>query len=107
MLDRDYGVAFQLIAAAGDSKSDSMHAIRAAREGNFEKAEQFLKSADEKMNQAHEIQFDMIQQESSGNLVAVNIILVHAQDHLAMAMVVKDMAEEITELYKKFTEQKG
>ncbi len=107
MSDEDYGVAFHLIAAAGDSKSDSMNAIRAAREGNFEKAEEFLKSAEKKMNQAHEMQFDMIQQESSGNPVAVNIILVHAQDHLTMALVVKEMAVEIMELYKRIMEQKG
>lgn len=106
MSDEDYGVAFRLIAAAGDSKSDSMNAIKAARKGNFEKAEEFLKSAEEKMNQAHEIQFNMIQQESSGNPVAVNIILVHAQDHLTMALVVKDMAEEIIELYRHLRNRK-
>ncbi len=107
MPDEEYGVAFKLIAAAGDSKSDSMNAIRAAREGNFVKAEEFLRSAEEKMSQAHEIQFDMIQQEAAGNPVSINIILVHAQDHLTMAMVVKDMAEEIMELYRRMKDKEG
>lgn len=87
------GDAFRLIAVAGDTKSDAMNAIKAARNKDYEKAEELLASADQKMAIAHEIQFEVIQQEANGNRVDLNIILVHAQDHLTMALVMRDMAE--------------
>ena len=40
------------------------------------------------------------QQEAEGNPVPVNIILVHAQDHLTMAQVMRDMAEQFMDLYQ-------
>ena len=42
----------------------------------------------------------MLQQEAEGNPVKVNIILVHAQDHLTMAMMMRDMAEQFVNLYQ-------
>ena len=103
MDDEKYMNSFRLIAQAGDAKAEAMQAIKAAREGRFEEAEALLKSAEEKNARAHDIQFELIQQESLGNSVDVNIILVHAQDHLTMAMVVRDMAEEMIELYKRLS----
>lgn len=99
-MDENYQVAFQLIMNAGNSKSLSMMAIEAAREFRFEDAEAHLKEAEEEMRAAHQAQIDLIQQEASGNPVDVNIILVHAQDHLTMAMATKDRADEFLHLYK-------
>lgn len=101
MEEKDYEMAFQIIAKAGDSKAFSMDAIRAARDGDFEQADNMLKQSEESMRQAHDFQFDMIQQEAAGNHMDVNIILVHAQDHLSMAVMAKDMAEEMVLLYKE------
>lgn len=105
MDDEKYVNSFRLIAQAGDARAEAMQAIKAAREGRFEEAEKLLRSAEEKNAKAHDIQFDLIQQESSGEPVDVNIILVHAQDHLTMAMAARDMAEEMLELYKRLSEK--
>ncbi len=101
MDEEKYMSAFQLIAEAGDAKSEAMQAIQAARKGDFERAKELLKSAKEKSARAHDLQLDMIQQESSGIPVEVNIVLVHAQDHLTMATLMCDIAEEMIELYKR------
>lgn len=106
MNDQDYAVSFQLIMNAGNSKSYSMMAIEAAREFDFEEAEKNLKLAQSEFQAAHQAQMDMIQQEAQGNPVAVNIILVHAQDHLSMAMSAKDRAEEMIHLYRMIKELK-
>ncbi len=96
----EYQVAFELIAVAGDSKAESMAAIEAASEFRFEEAQELLKSADEKMAEAHHIQTDMLQREASGQKADVNIILVHAQDHLTTAIIMRDQAEMMIKLYK-------
>ena len=48
----------------------------------------------------------MIQEEANGSPVEVNIILVHAQDHLTMAMMARDNAEEFIHLYRVIKELK-
>lgn len=53
------------------------------------------------MLEAHEFQTEMITQEASGNIVPVNIILVHSQDHLSMAMTAQDLSEHLVEVYKE------
>ena len=49
MNESSYDIAFELIANAGDSKSESLMAIEAAREFNFEEANSQLEIATEKL----------------------------------------------------------
>ena len=97
--DKGYEDAFKLIAAAGNAKSQAMMAIREAREGNIEEARKLLVLADEDLHSAHRAQTQLLTQEARGKAVAVNVILVHAQDHLTGAMLIRDLAEEFIELY--------
>ena len=55
------------------------------------------------MHAAHEVQFNLIRDEANGNSVEVNIILVHAEDHLTMAILASDLAERFIDLYKNGT----
>lgn len=100
MDENKYAAAFELILNAGNAKSKAIMAVEAAREFDFENAEIYLKEAEADMRAAHQAQFDMIQQEAGGSPVDVNIILVHAQDHLTMAIMAHDNAEEFINLYK-------
>lgn len=107
MTDDPYATAFSLIVAAGSAKSKSMEAIDAAREGRFDEARALLKEADNGFREAHGIQFGLIQQEAKGKKVDVNIILVHAQDHLTMALMAKDNAEETICIYEAIADLKN
>ncbi|NMM62790.1 PTS lactose/cellobiose transporter subunit IIA [Clostridium sp. P21] len=93
-------VPFELILYAGNGRSYSMEAIQEAKKGNYEKADELIKKASEELGKAHEFQTKLIQTEASGKAGSVNILLVHAQDHLMTAMTVRDLALEIVELYK-------
>lgn len=99
-MDEMYEMAFSLILSAGNSKSNSMMAIEAAREFRFDEAEQLLEQANEEFVNAHEIQNDLIQNEAQGKNREVNLIMVHAQDHLTMAMMTRDNAKEFLNLYR-------
>ncbi|MGE1165941.1 PTS lactose/cellobiose transporter subunit IIA [Peribacillus simplex] len=50
---------------------------------------------------AHKIQTALIQQEVSGEVFEIPMLLIHPQDHLMTSMTTKDLAIEIVELYKK------
>ena len=99
----DYEVAFKIISVAGNAKSLAMMAIREAREGDVEAARARLVEADTYLHEAHGAQTQMLTQEARGNAVKVNIILVHAQDHLTGAMLVRDLAEEFIEIHAKLS----
>lgn len=101
MVDEEYQTSFTLIAIAGDSRADSMLAIKAAKALDFSKAEKLIILAEKKLNEAHGLQTSLIQREAGGEKVEVNIILVHSQDHLTMAMMAKDNAEEFISFYKE------
>ena len=106
MNEEKYEIAFQVIMNAGNSKSSSMMAIEAAREFEFEEAEKFIKEAEKELREANHSQTELIKQESSGKGVDVNIILVHSQDHLTMAITAKDQAEEFLNMYRMIKELK-
>ncbi|MGX4686970.1 PTS lactose/cellobiose transporter subunit IIA [Vagococcus sp. JNUCC 83] len=88
-----------LIVKSGNAKSDAMEAIQEAKQKNFDKAKEKIKSADEHIIEAHGAQTTLLTQEASGNNVEVTLLLVHAQDHLMTSMSFIDLAKEIIELY--------
>ncbi|MGL5435321.1 MAG: PTS lactose/cellobiose transporter subunit IIA [Lachnospiraceae bacterium] len=91
-------IIMELVVNGGDARSSALEAIRAAREKDFEEATACLKRADEALHRAHEIQTSLIQKEAGGEHIEVQLLMVHAQDHLMNAMTVKDLAVEIIEL---------
>lgn len=98
-MDGEYAVAFELISTAGSSRSSSMLAIQAARTGDAQAAAEHVARAEADLLAAHRLQTELVQREAAGDRVAVNIILVHAQDHLTGAMLMKDMATELVQVY--------
>lgn len=106
MDDSKYIPSFDIIMNAGNAKSAALMAVDAAKDGDFEEAEKRLKEAKDEMREAHQKQFDLMQQEIAGTPVDMNIILVHAQDHLSMAMIAKDFAEQFVDLYRKLEQLK-
>ena len=101
-----YEMAFGLILNAGNSKSKSMMAIEAAREFEFEEAEKLVAEAEEDLRAAHQTQTDLIQGEARGEKMDLNLIMVHAQDHLTTAMIMVDQAREFINLYRLISELK-
>lgn len=92
--------AFQIILYAGNGKSNAMEAIQVAKEGNFNEADQLIQAASDELNNAHHYQTTLLQNEAKGDKHAINLILIHSQDHLMNAMTTRDLAIEIIELYR-------
>lgn len=99
--DQIMEVVMTLIMHGGDARSSAMEAIHAARDGNFDLATEKIQGADESLKEAHKVQFSLLSQEAKGDSVSINLLLVHAQDHLMSAMTYRDLAEEMIELYKR------
>jgi len=94
-------IIMNLIVDAGSARSFAMEAIGLAKAGDWKEAEAAMKNAHEQLAKAHRTQTDLIQQEAKGNHTQINLFMVHAQDHIMTAMLARDLAQEIVELYEK------
>ena len=94
-------VSFELISHAGNSKSCSMEAMVAAERGNYELVDLKLKEADEELREAHQIQTSLLTDFARGEKLEVDVLLVHAQDHLNGAILTYDFAKKLISLTRK------
>lgn len=97
----DENTVMELLIHAGQARSDAMEAMAASRHKEWAVAERLIKSSEKACRQAHKIQTLLIGQDEGSGKITVNLILVHAQDHLMTAMLCQDLAKEIIELRKE------
>ena len=94
-------IIMELLVGGGNARSLALEALHAAREEDFEKADTFFKECDEALLGIHQIQTELIQKEAGGQHMEVQLLMVHAQDHLMNAMTVRDLSGEIVEILRK------
>lgn len=97
----DENVVMELLIHAGQARSDAMEALAASRRQAWDVAEALMSSSDSACREAHKIQTALIGQDEGCGKITVNLILVHAQDHLMTAMLCQDLAKEIILLRKE------
>lgn len=91
-----------LILHGGDAKSFALEAIEAARNGNFNQADDLIVQSTDALNKAHKYQTEQIQKEIVGKRQdSVSLLMVHGQDHLMNAITIHDLAEQIVALCKQ------
>lgn len=93
-------ISFGLIAASGAARSMAFEALKEAHNGNFDKADELMKQSEETFLSAHETQTKLLQREAQGNHIQLDVILVHAQDHLMTSMLAQELIAELINLYK-------
>lgn len=99
--------SMQIIANSGDARSDYMEAIRLASAGDLPAAQQLLEAAKDKIVEAHRRQTELIQGEFRGETTELNLLLIHAQDHLMSTLVIRDLSKYILDLYQQVNQLKG
>lgn len=99
-------IIFEIISNAGTAKGIVYEAIQASTEGDFQKAKELLKEADEYLIKAHQVQTDIIHKEAQGDHLEVKVLFVHAQDHLMTAIEVRSLAESLIAMNEKIHELK-
>lgn len=93
--------AFEIILASGNGRTITHEAFKLMREGNFEEAEAKLDEANSAFVEAHNAQTELLQAYASGEELVMEIIMIHAQDHLMTGMTLREVAIEMLELYKR------
>ena len=99
--------SFELISHAGNAKSFYMEAVQAANAGDFEKANEKIEEGNVEYNAAHQMQTDYLVRMANGEEIIADVLMVHSQDHLTSASIIKDMAIQIIFMQKEILELKG
>lgn len=94
-------IAFNIILHSGNAKTQIHNAFNAMRKSDFVVANQLLEEANEEILQAHKSQTELLQNYANGTKIEMEIIMVHAQDHLMTTMTLREIAIEMSFLYEK------
>lgn len=99
--------AMTLVGNAGESRSLTFEALRAAKIGDFDLAEHKLAEAKEAALRAHGIQTELICAEADGDEgIKIGLLMVHAQDHLMTAILARELVEEMMWFFKEVRAKK-
>jgi PTS system cellobiose-specific IIA component len=102
----------ELIIHGGNAHSYAMEALTLVRENKFDQANNLIKLAEAEQELAHKIQTEFITEMASeslagGNSQSVDILLVHALDHVASGLISIDFSKELISLYEKMSTNKS
>lgn len=98
-------VAFEIILHSGSSRTMVHEAFEMMRNNKFKDSTDKLDEANEELLLAHQSQTNLMRQYSSGENINIDIIMVHAQDHLMTTMTLREVALEMLYLYKKLEDK--
>jgi PTS system cellobiose-specific IIA component len=91
----------ELIINAGESRSYAMEALRAAKRGEWELVDAKLAASTEASKRAHDVQTMLIGMDEGCGKVQVNLVLVHAQDHIMTSMLARELIAEIIDVQRQ------
>ncbi len=94
-------VGFEIVAYAGEARSYLLQALKEAKKGEFDNIDELIEKANQSILQAHKAQTEMLTKESAGEDVELGFIMVHGQDHLMTTILLKDIIENLIDIYRK------
>ena len=75
-------------------------ALEKAKAGDFDAAAKLMKQSKDAGIKAHHIQTQLLSTEAAGEHLSVDVLLVHAQDHLMCSMLAQELVQELICLYE-------
>lgn len=93
-------IGFEIVAYAGDARSNLLQALKEAKRGEFDNVDSLIEKANELILQAHKSQTEMLSKEAAGEDVELGFIMVHGQDHLMTTILLKDIIENLIDIYR-------
>ena len=94
-------IAFEFIVNSGDARSQIHQSFAAMKKGEFDKATESLKGAEQSLLNAHRTQTKLLQENAQGKVLNLDILMIHAQDHLMTTILLQEIAQEMLELYQR------
>ena len=93
-------IGFEIVAYSGDARRKLLLAIERAKTKQFNDCQALIEQANECLNDAHRAQTELLQLEARGESIEIGFITVHAQDHLMTTILLKDIVNNLMDIYK-------
>lgn len=90
----------ELLVNAREARPQAMMVIKLAREKKWEESDIAMTKSKQLSIVAHSIQTKLIALDEGSGKVPLNLLWVHSQDHLMIAILCQDLANEIIYLHK-------
>jgi len=94
-------IAFQIILESGQGRTLINEAFFSMRNKDFVVAINKLEKAHQFIIRAHNVQNDLIQNYASCNKIEIDVLMVHAQDHLMSTQTLHELAFEMLFLHEQ------
>ena len=82
-------------------RSYYVQALRAAKKGDWAEVDAQLAEASAASKRAHDVQTMLIGMDEGCGKIPVNLVMVHAQDHIMTSMLAREMIEELIEIQRQ------
>lgn len=94
-------LGFEIVAYSGDARSKFLDALTAAKNSDYDKAEELISAGGECLNKAHNAQTSLLQKEAAGEDIPFSVTMMHGQDHLMSTVLLQDLMKHMIEMYKR------
>lgn len=86
-------LGFEIVAYSGDARSQFLQSIELIAQEDFEGAKKYYQIGEKKLLEAHTAQMELLQKEAKGVDLPYSLTMVHAQDHLMSAVLLRDVIQ--------------
>lgn len=93
-------IGFEIVAYSGDARSKLLLAVEKAKQKDFTECDRLISEANDCLNDAHKSQTELLQLEARGENIDIGFITVHAQDHLMTTILLKDIINNLLDIYR-------
>ena len=90
----------QMILHSGNARTNAYEAIDCVKEKSFERANELLKNAKDELIISQKTHAELLRQMANAENVEMNLLLVHAEDHVSSSEMAVDMANELYMVYE-------
>jgi len=93
--------SFQLILHSGNARSTAYEALQLVKSNAFKEGEKKLSIAKEEMVEAQKLHAKLLRIMANQEELDMNLLLIHAEDHIASSSIAVEMSGELIELYER------
>lgn len=87
-----------MILHSGNARYYLMESVKHLKDQDSEVYLELKEQAKDEILDAHKAQYQLLHEEANGEDLPINMLLIHAQDHLMTTMAIRDMIEVVETL---------
>jgi PTS system cellobiose-specific IIA component len=92
---------FQIISASGNARSLCHEALQLYKNSKCNEGDAKYEEARKELVNAKKVHTQLLALYSSGELSSIDLLLIHAEDHMSSSQVVFEIVNELLIMYKK------